>query len=255
MSQIKLVSITHGAGELVNKTAQEVISYITRVSNPNNQLNFATAAGLLKYCIKHNHWSPFEHAFMTLEINTTRDIGAQILRHRSFTFQEFSQRYADVSLLEFATPPQLRRQDTKNRQNSIDDIPPNIVAEYQTLIESHFERAQELYKRMINDGVAKESARKILPLETPTRIYMSGTIRSWIHYVQLRSANGTQLEHQKIAILCGKILEEHFPDISQALFEMNAEEAELRAMPEKVKSLEAEIVVLKARLRDAGLEA
>lgn len=217
-SNVKLIAITQGAGELVDKNAQEVISYIARVSNPNNQLNFDTAAGLLRYCIKHEHWSIFEQAYMTLEINTTRGIAAQILRHRSFTFQEFSQRYADTNLLDDKIGiPDLRRQDTKNRQNSIDDIPLNLKNQYQILIESHFERAQELYNQMIDDGIAKECARFVLPLSTPTRIYMTGSCRSWLHYIKLRSANGTQLEHMNIAEECKSVFKEQFPTVAEAM--------------------------------------
>ena len=187
---VKLISVT--------PEAEKVMGYVARVSNPSNQDN-PNVAGLLKYCIKHNHWSVFEQSFMTLEIETTRGIAAQILRHRSFTYQEFSQRYADSSLLADKIPvPELRRQDTKNRQNSIDDIDPFVVQKYQMLIEDHFKNAMALYQTMLDDGIAKECARFVLPLATPTRIYMSGSCRSWIHYINLRSANGTQKEHMDI---------------------------------------------------------
>jgi thymidylate synthase (FAD) len=215
--QVKLIAITQGAGDLIEQNAQEVISYIARVSNPNNQLNFDTAAGLLKYCIKHEHWSIFEHAFMTLEINTTRGIAAQILRHRSFTFQEFSQRYADSSLLGDIPVPELRRQDTKNRQNSIDDVDPYILQKYEMLNQDYFKRGMDLYKQMLNDGIAKECARFILPLATPTRIYMTGSCRSWIHYIKLRSANGTQQEHMDIAKECQCVFAGQFPNVAEAL--------------------------------------
>jgi thymidylate synthase (FAD) len=216
--QIKLIAITQGAGELVNKTAQEVISYIARVSNPNNQLNFDTAAGLLRYCIKHKHWSPFEHAYMTLEINTTRGIAPQILRHRSFTFQEFSQRYADTNLLSDAPAiPDLRRQDTKNRQNSIDDFGDYVKLGLQGEISEYFHQGQSLYNRLLEKGVAKESARFVLPLSSPTRIYMTGSARSWVHYIDLRSANGTQKEHMDIAEGCKVIFNEQFEDVARAL--------------------------------------
>jgi thymidylate synthase (FAD) len=215
---VKLIAITQGAGELVNQNAQEVISYIARVSNPNNQLNFDTAAGLLKYCIKHEHWSIFEHAFMTLEINTTRGIAAQILRHRSFTFQEFSQRYADTNLLaDKAEIPELRRQDTKNRQNSTDDLDGYLKLTLQSEIQEHFAKGQMIYNRLLSQGVAKECARFILPLATPTRIYMTGSCRSWIHYIQLRSGHGTQKEHMDIAEECKTIFSEQFPNVAQAL--------------------------------------
>jgi thymidylate synthase (FAD) len=215
---IKLISITQGAGELINANAQEVISYIARVSNPNNQLNFDTSAGLLKYCIKHEHWSIFEHAFMTLEINTTRGIAAQVLRHRSFTFQEFSQRYADTNLLsDVAKVPELRRQDTKNRQNSTDDLDGYLKLTLQSEIQEYFIKGQAIYNRLLSQGVAKECARFILPLATPTRIYMTGSCRSWIHYINLRSAHGTQKEHMEIAEGCREIFNQQFPDAAKAL--------------------------------------
>lgn len=216
--QIKLIAITQGAGELVNKNAQDVISYIARVSNPNNQLNFETSAGLLKYCIKHEHWSIFEQAYMTLEINTTRGIAAQILRHRSFTYQEFSQRYADTNLLSDEIElPELRRQDIKNRQNSIDDLPDNLKETLKDEIKELFDHSQRLYNKLLNEGVAKECARFVLPLSTPTRIYMTGSCRSWIHYINLRSSHGTQKEHMQIAEGCKKIFSEQFEDVSKAL--------------------------------------
>ena len=215
---IKLISITQGAGELINANAQEVISYIARVSNPSNQLNFDTSAGLLKYCIKHEHWSIFEHAFMTLEINTTRGIAAQVLRHRSFTFQEFSQRYADTNLLsDKAKVPELRRQDTKNRQNSTDDLDGYLKLTLQSEIQEYFIKGQAIYNRLLSQGVAKECARFILPLATPTRIYMTGSCRSWIHYINLRSAHGTQKEHMEIAEGCREIFNQQFPDAAKAL--------------------------------------
>jgi thymidylate synthase (FAD) len=215
---IKLISITQGAGELLNQNAQEVISYIARVSNPNNQLNFDTAAGLLKYCIKHEHWSIFEHAFMTLEINTTRGIAAQILRHRSFTFQEFSQRYADTNLLtEYIPIPDLRRQDTKNRQNSIDDFGEYVKIGMQGEIAKYFDQGQKLYNSLLEKGVAKECARFVLPLSTPTRIYMTGSCRSWVHYINLRSSHGTQKEHMDIAEGCRDVFNQEFPDAAKAL--------------------------------------
>jgi thymidylate synthase (FAD) len=215
---VKLISITQGAGDLINKTAQEVISYVARVSNPNNQLNFDTSAGLLKYCIKHEHWSIFEHAFMTLEINTTRGIAAQILRHRSFTYQEFSQRYADTNLLTGNVPiPELRRQDAKNRQNSTDDLDGYLKLVLEGEIQEHFAKSQQLYNRLLNQGVAKECARFVLPLSVPTRIYMTGSVRSWIHYINLRSSNGTQKEHMDIAEACKCVFICQFPDVAKAL--------------------------------------
>ena len=217
MSSVKLISHTTGAGELEGKSPQDVISYVARVSNPHNQENFRTSAGLLRYCIKHQHWSIFETASMTLEINTTRGLAAQILRHRSFTFQEFSQRYANSNELGHITSPDLRRQDEKNRQNSISNLPPGLVADYQQKIEKHFDRSLDLYNSLIDCGVAKECARFVLPLATNTRLYMTGTCRSWIHYINLRSAHGTQKEHMIIAEQCRDVFKEVFPDIYTAL--------------------------------------
>ena len=215
---VKLIAITQGAGELEGKSAQEVITYNARVSNPKNQSNFDTTAGLLKYCIKHNHWSIFEQADMTLEINTTRGIAAQILRHRSFCFQEFSQRYADVTLLQnTAIAPDLRSQDTKNRQNSIDDIPGYKKLKMQGEIQEHFVKGQDLYNRLVDDGVALECARFILPLATPTRMYMKGSCRSWIHYLQLRTHESTQKEHRDVAEAAKCIFICQFPDVAAAL--------------------------------------
>ena len=193
------------------------MGYVARVSNPSNQEN-PKVAGLLKYCVNHQHWSVFEQAFMTLEIETTRGLAAQILRHRSFTYQEFSQRYADSSLLSETIPlPELRRQDTKNRQNSIDDVDPFIVQKYEMLMQHHFKDAMDLYQKMLDDGIAKECARFVLPLAVPTKLYMSGSCRSWIHYISLRSANGTQKEHMDIAEACKKIFVEQFPTVAEAL--------------------------------------
>jgi len=210
--------LTQGAGELEGKTAQEVITYNARVSNPKNQDNFDTAAGLLKYCIKHNHWSIFEQADMTLEINTTRGIAAQVLRHKSFFFQEFSQRYADVTLLsDTAIAPDLRSQDTKNRQNSIDDIPGYKKLKLQGEIQEHFSRGQDLYKKLISEGVALECARFVLPIATPTRMYMKGSCRSWIHYIGLRTHESTQKEHREVAEAAKCIFICQFPDVAAAL--------------------------------------
>ena len=209
MQQVKLVSVTPGA--------EQHIAYCARVSNPNNQDN-EKFAGLLKYCIKHKHWSIFEQAFMTLEIETTRGLAAQRLRHRSFTYQEFSQRYADSSLLSETIPvPELRRQDTKNRQNSIDDLDPEFVELSQRQIDTYFKQGMSLYQHLLDNGVAKECARFVLPLATPTRLYMSGSLRSWMHYIDLRSANGTQKEHMEIAEACKQIFAEQFPTVAEAL--------------------------------------
>ena len=197
--------------------AEKTMGYVARVSNPANQEN-PKVAGLLSYCIKHGHWSVFEQAHMTLEINTTRGIAAQILRHRSFTYQEFSQRYADSSLLAEEIPlPELRRQDTKNRQNSIDDIDPFVRQEFQIKMKKHFEEGMKLYKEMLDASIAKECARFVLPLATPTRIYMTGSVRSWIHYIDLRSANGTQKEHMDIALGAKLIFIEQFPSVAEAM--------------------------------------
>ncbi len=206
---VKLISVT--------PDAEQTMAYVARVSNPNNQEN-PNYAKLLGYCIKHNHWSVFEQSFMTLEIETTRGLAAQILRHRSFTYQEFSQRYADSSLLAETIPvPELRRQDTKNRQNSIDDLDPEFVELTNKQIETYFAQGMSLYQHLLDNGVAKECARFVLPLVTPTRLYMSGSCRSWIHYIQLRSANGTQKEHMEIAEQCKKIFAEQFPTVAEAL--------------------------------------
>jgi len=205
---VKLVSIT--------PDAEKTMAYIARVSNPSNQDN-ENFAGLLRYCIKHQHWSVFEQSSMTLEIETTRGLAAQILRHRSFTFQEFSQRYADSNLLGEIELPELRRQDTKNRQNSIDDLDPTIVEKLEKQMNTLFSSSLALYNQMLESGVAKECARFVLPLATPTKLYMTGSCRSWVHYINLRSAHGTQKEHMKIAEACRKVFTEQFPAVSEAL--------------------------------------
>jgi len=209
MNNAKLISVT--------PDAEEHIAYCARVSNPGNQDN-EKYAGLIKYCIKHQHWSIFEQAFMTLEIETSRGIAAQVLRHRPFTFQEFSQRYADSSLLASEIPlPELRRQDEKNRQNSTNDLDPKLVEIMDKLMITLFDSAMALYEQMLKAGVAKECARFVLPLATKTKMYMTGSIRSWIHYIELRSANGTQKEHMDIANSCKAIFKEQFPVIAEAL--------------------------------------
>jgi thymidylate synthase (FAD) len=211
---VKLVATTQGAGELINKNAQEVISFITRVSNPNNQMNFETSPKLLAYCIRNGHWSPFEHAYMTLEIETTRAIAAQILRHRSFVFQEFSQRYAKAAEYEEC---QARRQDPKNRQNSTDDLGTGDQSWFSDAQKKIWDLTYSLYNEALEKGIAKECARFLLPLNTKTRIYMTGNARSWVHYIELRSAHGTQKEHMDIALGCRKIFIEQFPDIARGL--------------------------------------
>ena len=206
---IKLISVT--------PDAEKTIAYVARVSNPANQDN-EKFAGLLKYCIQHGHWSVFEQAFMTVEINTTRGLAAQILRHRSFTYQEFSQRYADVSYIREDIPlPELRSQDLKNRQNSIDDVDPAIVETYNKKMRAHFDASIDLYKSMLHAGIAKECARFVLPLATPTRLYMTGSVRSWIHYIDLRSAHGTQKEHMDLVENVRSIFKEQLPTVSEAL--------------------------------------
>ena len=208
----------------VTPDAEKTMGYVARVSNPANQEN-PNVAGLLKYCAKHQHWSVFEQAFMTLEISTTRAIAQQILRHRSFTYQEFSQRYADSTLLGFdkIPLPALRRQDTKNRQNSIDDLDPFEVQNLELQMQTLFDSSLALYEQMLKRGVAKECARNVLPLCVPTKMYMSGSVRSWIHYISLRSANGTQKEHMDIANACKDIFIEQFPTVAEALEWTNAE--------------------------------
>jgi len=206
---VKLITLT--------PKAEETMGYIARVSNPKNQEN-PKVAGLLSYCIKHGHWSVFEQAHMTIEINTTRGLAAQILRHRSFTFQEFSQRYADSSLLGDKIPLfELRRQDEKNRQNSIDDVDPFLIQKYEVKIEKHFKQAMKIYQEMLKDGIAKECARFVLPLATPTRLYMTGSIRSWIHYIDLRASHGTQKEHTEIVNQIKSIFVDELPVVSEAL--------------------------------------
>lgn len=206
---VKLISIT--------PDAEKTIAYCARVSNPMGQ-DREDCSKLLKYCIDHNHWSIFEMANMVLEIETTRGIAAQILRHKSFSFQEFSQRYADTTLLKKDIPPiDIRRQDVKNRQNSIDDFEESDKKAFNEMIHKHFMSSQHLYQTLLDNGVAKECARFVLPLATPTRMYMNGTIRSWIHYINLRSGHGTQKEHIDIANKCKEIFISQLPLISEAL--------------------------------------
>ena len=209
MTMVKVVSVT--------PDAEKHMAYVARVSNPKNQDN-DKFAGLLKYCIKHGHWSVFEQAYMTVEINTTRGLAAQILRHRSFTYQEFSQRYADSSLLGDSIPlPALRSQDEKNRQNSIDDIDPLMQQDFEIKMQRHFVNGMKLYKEMLEAGIAKECARFVLPLATPTKLYMTGSVRSWIHYIDLRSAHGTQKEHMDVVEKARVIFKEQFPITAEAL--------------------------------------
>ena len=208
-NNVKLISVT--------PDAEKHMAYCARVSNPNNQEN-EKFSGLLKYCVKHQHWSIFEQAYMTLELNTTRGLAAQVLRHRSFTYQEFSQRYADSSLLGETIPlPELRRQDTKNRQNSIDDLDPFVIQNLELQMQTLFDSSMALYQQMLERGVAKECARFVLPLACRTKIYMTGSVRSWIHYIDLRSANGTQKEHMDLALGAKKIFCEQFPAVAEAM--------------------------------------
>ena len=206
MANVKLIHSTPDGDNLV--------AYMARVSNPNNQDNTETSGRLIKYLITHKHWSPFEMVNMCVEINTTRSIAAQILRHRSFSFQEFSQRYAQVT--EPIGVPELRRQDTKNRQNSIDDLDSFTLQHFQVRLQHHFQQSMDIYESMLKDGVAKECAREVLPLCTPTKLYMNGSLRSWLHYCDLRCANGTQKEHQDIADMCKELIIQQFPLVSEA---------------------------------------
>jgi len=199
----------------VTPNAEELITKMARVSSPANEDNMETAPRLLLYLIKHKHWSPFQLGNLCVKINTQRDISAQILRHSSFTFQEYSSRYAKMAPAEI---PELRRQDLKNRQNSIDDLNELLVDELEDKIAVQIGSTFNLYQELLNRGVAKECARRILPLCTPTVLYMNGTIRSWIHYIELRSANGTQKEHQEIALKVKDIFTKQLPIISEALW-------------------------------------
>lgn len=208
MHTATLVSIT--------PDAEELIAYCARVSNPANQNNTQTASRLLKYLIKHRHWSPFEMANMVVEIKTNRAIAAQILRHRSFSFQEFSQRYAEVESI--PSPPYLRRQDTKNRQNSIDDLDVRTKLYWQNEIDELYQKSQDVYQRMLKQGIAKECAREVLPIGSDTTLYMNGTIRSWLHYIDLRAAPETQSEHRRVAEGCRLLIHDNMPDVYEAMW-------------------------------------
>lgn len=212
-----LTPMTHSCSLVhITPDAEQLITYMARVSNPSNQANTETSGKLIRYLIDHKHWSPFEMVSMCVEINTTRSIAAQILRHRSFSFQEFSQRYAEVPTP--AEIPQLRRQDTKNRQNSIDDLDEAVKKNFQFRVGCYLSDGYRLYKDMVAAGVAKECAREVLPLSTPTRMYMHGSIRSWLHYCDLRTSNGTQREHAVIAAQIQDIMYEHLPNVCEALW-------------------------------------
>ena len=208
MSRVQLITST--------PNAEKSMAYIARVSNPKNQDN-DDFTKLIGYCIKNEHWSVFEQAYMTLQIETTRGIAAQILRHRSFTFQEFSQRYADSMQLGEIPIPELRRQDNKNRQNYISDLSEELIDQFNKKIKHQFVQNKELYEEMLEAGIAKECARFVLPLATPTRIYMTGSCRSWIHYINLRTGHGTQKEHMEIAQECKNIFSKEYPVVSYAL--------------------------------------
>ena len=215
---VELISYTQNLTD--KKELVDQIAYVARVSNPSNQDTDAPSDKLVRYLIKNEHWSPFEMASACLEINTTRDIARQILRHRSFSFQEFSQRYADASQLGFE-PREGRYQDTKNRQNSTEfdlniDDDRRLAYQWELSQTDLLKRIQDTYEWALEKGIAKEQARAILPEGmTKSRMYMNGTIRSWIHYIQLRSGNGTQKEHREVAIACAKALEPVFPMITE----------------------------------------
>jgi len=219
MSEVSLVGMTTPSAATGCHTANELIAYAARVSNPGNQNNAETAPKLLGYLIKNAHWSPFEMVSVTMEIKTTRDISRQILRHRSFSFQEFSQRYAEST--EFVNR-ECRLQDHKNRQNSIETEDKELAEWWNMAQTDLLKQTKLLYKTALDSGIAKEQARAILPEgNTVTTLYMSGTLRSWIHYCDLRMANGTQKEHSEIAAKCWDILSQHFPDVAASVEELN----------------------------------
>ena len=211
MNDMNKVTLVHSTPD-----GDELIAYMARVSNPTNQDN-PNSSKLIKYLITHKHWSPFEMVNMCVEINTTRSISAQLLRHRSFSFQEFSQRYAQIDSLGDPIIPALRRQDLDNRQNSIDDIGVNCQSEWFAEIGALYSQSSRLYHQMLKAGIAKECAREILPLASPTRLYMNGTLRSWIHYCELRTGNGTQKEHRDIALEIKKLIQQNYPQTYEAL--------------------------------------
>ena len=217
MSEVNLIALSKPSAITDCKTAADLIAYTARVSNPANQNNTATAPKLLRYLIREQHWSPFEMVHMTLEIKTTRDIARQILRHRSFSFQEFSQRYAKVT--DQPLIPDLRLQDHSNRQNSIDSMDAYDKQQFQLQLQQHYQQAMWLYQQMLDAGVAKECAREVLPVSTKTTMYMHGNLRSWIHYIDLRTANGTQKEHMLIAQQCQQLVKQYFPVIASAVWD------------------------------------
>ena len=223
--KVSLVSFSQASPEflsahdLADADVQDLIAFCARVSNPSGQLNMETSAKLIKYLIKHKHWSPLEMVSACMEIETTRDIARQILRHRSFSFQEFSQRYADPTKdLEFVTR-EARLQDTTNRQNSIDTEDASLQATWENKQLNVIEAAQKAYAWAIENGIAKEQARAVLPEgNTVSRMYMNGTLRSWVHYIELRGANGTQKEHMDIAHACARVIADVFP-LADEMFE------------------------------------
>lgn len=212
---VRLISLTKSFVDEKELTPEELIVYIARVSNPSNQLNTETAPRLISYLINHKHWSPFEMCDMTVEIITSRGIAQQILRHRSFSFQEFSQRYSEVTEFE---PVHLRKAGARNRQSSLESFDP-MIGDHQAseLVQDHINKSEELYRQLLGLGVAKECARFILPITTQTRLYMKGSVRSWIHYLQLRTLEDTQLEHREVAFAVQEIFKSNFPIISEAL--------------------------------------
>lgn len=217
---VKLVSVTKSLVEEKELSAEELIVYVARVSNPSNQLNSETSDKLIAYLVRNKHWSPFEMVDMTVEIVTSRGIAQQILRHRSFSFQEFSQRYAEVTDFE---PVQLRKSGATNRQSSLEVFDPVVKDRdgfeepSSSLVDDHIINSQELYQKLIQAGVAKECARMVLPLTTQTKIYMKGSVRSWIHYLQIRCDEHTQLEHREIALAIADVFKSIFPNISKGL--------------------------------------
>jgi thymidylate synthase (FAD) len=223
MLKVRLVSYSKASSELENDgltDVQELIGYCARVSNPSNQLNTETSEKLIRYLIKHQHWSPLEMVSACLEVETTRDIARQMLRHRSFSFQEFSQRYADPTQDLSFVLREARLQDPKNRQNSIVTENPTLQAFWETQQKRVLDAAKGAYEWAIDNGIAKEQARAVLPEGlTVSRLYMNGTLRSWVHFIELRSANGTQKEHQLIAIECAKVIAEIFPMASEFITE------------------------------------
>ena len=219
MSKVKLISLSKPSAETGCSTAEELVAYAARVSNPANQSNKTTAGKLVRYLIKENHWSPLEMVHLTLEITTTRDISRQIIRHRSFSFQEFSQRYAKSESFEVR---EARLQDLKNRQNSVELTEDNVKLSQQWRDKQQelLEQSRGVYNWALDNGIAKEQARAVLPEgNTETTLYMAGTLRSWIHYCDLRMGNGTQKEHMDIAKECWDIIGVHFPDVIKAIEE------------------------------------